>query len=77
MAIATGSKLPAPPASLWENAPENTVNFPDTGKIILLGVPGAFTRTYYHYRQFNSIPSTPSSYSKPPFNINPPILRFH
>ncbi|KAI5810327.1 Redoxin [Pyronema omphalodes] len=43
MAIATGSKLPAPPASLWENAPENTVNFPDTGKIILLGVPGAFT----------------------------------
>ncbi|CCX05998.1 Redoxin [Pyronema domesticum] len=43
MAIAVGSKLPAPPASLWENAPENSVTFPETGKIILLGVPGAFT----------------------------------
>jgi 2-Cys peroxiredoxin 5 len=45
MTIAPGSKLPAPPATLWENAPENKVTFPSSGKFIIVGVPGAFTRT--------------------------------
>ncbi|KAA8893311.1 Redoxin [Sphaerosporella brunnea] len=43
MTIAPGSKLPAPPATLWEGGPEKQVTFPSSGKFIIIGVPGAFT----------------------------------
>ncbi|EEB08038.1 thioredoxin peroxidase [Schizosaccharomyces japonicus yFS275] len=38
--IALGATLPS--VELWENKPNNKVEFPD-GKIIIVGVPGAFT----------------------------------
>ncbi|KAI5807828.1 Redoxin [Peziza echinospora] len=43
MVIAEGSPIPAPPASLTEKNAEQTVKFPDTGKYLIVGVPGAFT----------------------------------
>ncbi|KAI5850858.1 Redoxin [Tricharina praecox] len=43
MAITVGSKLPAAPASVWETSPENAVIIPTSGKVVIVGVPGAFT----------------------------------
>ncbi|KAF8539381.1 Redoxin, partial [Trichophaea hybrida] len=45
--------------SLWENSPENSITFPTSGKIILLGVPGAFTPPCS-----SQVPGYISSYSK-------------
>lgn len=42
--VSVGSTVPAPPKSLWEKSDGNTVSFPTSGKYIILGVPGAFTR---------------------------------
>jgi 2-Cys peroxiredoxin 5 len=61
MTIAVGSKLPSPPKSLWESAPENSVTFPSSGKFVLLGVPGAFTR------------NSPPTYSPPFFTCANPL----
>ncbi|KAL7268713.1 Peroxisomal membrane associated protein 20 [Rhizina undulata] len=41
--VAVRSPLPPVPKSLWEGEPEKSVEFPREGKIIILGVPGAFT----------------------------------
>lgn len=35
---------PRPPKSLWEKSDGNSVVFPTSGKYIIVGVPGAFTR---------------------------------
>ncbi|KAI5776583.1 Redoxin [Geopyxis carbonaria] len=42
MAISKGSKLPAAPKSLWEEAPDKPITF-SSGKILIVGVPGAYT----------------------------------
>lgn len=42
--VTVGSPLPAPPKSLWEVSPNKSVTFPETGKFIIVGLPGAFTR---------------------------------
>lgn len=42
--VAVGSTVPAPPKSLWEKSDGNSVVFPTSGKYIIVGVPGAFTR---------------------------------
>ncbi|CAA20911.1 Thioredoxin peroxidase [Schizosaccharomyces pombe] len=39
--VAVGSTLPK--VTLWENKPEEVVEFPSQGKFIIVGVPGAFT----------------------------------
>lgn len=44
MTIKAGDKLPQVPASLTVEAPDKTATIPNTGKIIIVGVPGAFTR---------------------------------
>lgn len=44
MTISVGDKLPSAPASLTEVKPENTVELLAKGKIIIVGVPGAYTR---------------------------------
>lgn len=43
--IKVNDALPAPPDSLWEGSPNKAVNFPTSGKFIIVGLPGAFTRT--------------------------------
>jgi len=44
MTISVGDKLPSAPASLTETAPDKTVELPTEGKIVIVGVPGAYTR---------------------------------
>ncbi|KAL0631355.1 hypothetical protein Q9L58_009785 [Maublancomyces gigas] len=41
--ISVGSSLPEAPSSLWEGSANASVKFPATGKIIIVGLPGAFT----------------------------------
>ncbi|KAF8420724.1 Redoxin [Tirmania nivea] len=43
MTITVRDKLPSAPASLTETAPNKTVELPNKGKIVIVGVPGAFT----------------------------------
>ncbi|RPB21745.1 Redoxin [Terfezia boudieri ATCC MYA-4762] len=43
MTVRVGDKLSSAPASLTETAPDKTVQFPTEGKIIIVGVPGAYT----------------------------------
>ncbi|KAF8426100.1 Redoxin [Terfezia claveryi] len=43
MTVKVGDKLPSAPASLTEKAPDKTVEFPAEGKIVIVGVPGAYT----------------------------------
>ena len=44
MTVKVGDTLPSAPASLTETAPDKTVEFPTKGKIVIVGVPGAYTR---------------------------------
>ena len=44
--ISVGSSIPAAPGSLWVEKDNNTVSFPSSGKYIIVGVPGAFTRSF-------------------------------
>jgi len=44
--ISVGSSIPAAPGSLWVEKDNNTLSFPSSGKYIIVGVPGAFTRSF-------------------------------
>ena len=46
MAIEVGQNLPVAPASLTEKDPETRVIFPPSQKILIVGVPGAYTRKH-------------------------------
>ena len=50
MTIKVGDKLPPAPPTLTETTPETRVEFSTHGKIVIVGVPGAYTRKYSSYR---------------------------